>query len=89
MSDGLRRRLRGEGVYVGLIKPGNIATDMNPRFPETDVRVVTKAMEEAVVSPYPKPRYYPGIFIGRPCWLVCKLFAVLPERLADKLFKLG
>ena len=31
MSDGLRRRLRGEGVYVGLIKPGNIATDMNPR----------------------------------------------------------
>ena len=89
MSDGLRRRLRSEGVYVGLVKPGNIATDMNPKFPETHVSVVTAALEHAVCAPYPRPRYYPGICFGRPCWLMCKLFSVLPERLADKLFKLG
>ena len=86
-SDGLRRRLAPKGVHVALVKPGNIATEMNKDFAEATPDVVADAISDALFSSAPLTRYYPGTFGGMPNRVACFLFASLPDRIADKLWK--
>jgi len=84
LTDGFRRLLANRQVSVSLIKPGNIISDMNPRG-ESSASVVEDAVLDALTSPQPRERYYPGTIMGYPCWFLCHLFAILPEPIADRL----
>ena len=86
-SDGLRRRLRSQGMHVALVKPGNIATNMNTQYAEGGAQPVADAISDALFSTAPRTRYYPGTFGGMPNRLACSLFAVLPDRVGDAIWK--
>ena len=45
-------------IYVSLIKPGNISTEMNC-FGESSALIVAKDVEHAISSSHPKPRVLP------------------------------
>ena len=85
LSDGMRRNLKNEGILVSLIKPGNIQTDMNPKFGEAGIEVVAKDIYHAIASPNPLSRYYPGTVFGYNCHLLCWAFDVLPTWITDNL----
>ena len=87
LSDGMRRRLAPKGVHVALVKPGNIATNMNPTFAEVGPECVAEAIDDALFSDAPRTRYYPGTFGGLPNRVACLLFGSLPDRWADALWK--
>ena len=86
-SDGLRRRLQSQGMHVALVKPGNIATNMNTQYAEGPPQPVVDAISDALFSTAPRTRYYPGKFGGMPNRLACSLFAVLPDRVGDAIWK--
>lgn len=85
LSDTMRRALRTEGIFVCLVKPGNISTDMNKVAGEVGPEVVAKDVEHAISSAKPKPRYYPGLVKGYPVWLLCWIFELLPTAIVDNL----
>lgn len=85
LSDNFRRSLRGRGISVSLIKPGNIVTDMNKAFGEAGPEVVARDVEHAVGAPNPRARYYPGTVKGTPVSIACRIFELLPTWLVDKL----
>ena len=89
IADGLRRRLKPEGMAVSLVKPGNIVTNMSNRggveYGETDVSVVVKDVLHALRNDRPHPRYYPGTVVGWPSTFLCHLFGLLPDNWADLL----
>lgn len=85
LSDNMRRSLGPEGINVSLVKPGNIATDMNKMAGEVGPDVVAREVEHAIASLHPHPRYYPGKIFGRSVWLSCWIFEVLPTWIVDKL----
>jgi len=85
LADALRRRFVGKGVSVSLVKPGNIASEMNKESAESSPAVVEDAVVHALGSNKPKARYYPGNVRGYSCWLLCHLFWALPETIADLL----
>jgi NAD(P)-dependent dehydrogenase (short-subunit alcohol dehydrogenase family) len=84
-ADGLRRSLAEEGIAVSLIKPGNIATDMNSVEDAVSPDVVSKAVVHALEAKNPRHRYYPGPVKNYPSWLMCTIFTVLPTWITDKL----
>lgn len=85
MTANMRRTLKKEGIKVVLIKPGNIATDMNSSHGEVSAKVVAIDIEHAIASSNPSPRYYPGTVMGKSCKVACLIFEYLPTWLADKL----
>jgi len=82
LSDNLRQSLRKKGIHVSLVKPGNIATDMNS-FGESPAIVVARDVEHAVSSKRPKPRYYPGKVKGMPVRFLCWIFEMLLTFVTD------
>lgn len=82
LADGLRRGLRGDGIAVSLIKPGNIQTDMNG-VGESPSLVVSHDVLVAIEAKRPSARYYPGMVKGLPCRNICDFFALLPTILTD------
>jgi NAD(P)-dependent dehydrogenase (short-subunit alcohol dehydrogenase family) len=81
-ADGLRRGLKGEGIHVSLIKPGNIDTDMNS-FGEGPAVVVSHDVLTAIEAKRPSARYYPGMVKGLPCGSICGFFALFPTWITD------
>jgi NAD(P)-dependent dehydrogenase (short-subunit alcohol dehydrogenase family) len=71
-------------VDVSLIKPGNIRTDMND-YGEAGPEEVSKTVLQALESPRPKHRYYPGTVKGMSSYVLCTIFEILPTWLTDKL----
>lgn len=83
LSDNLRRGLRNDGIWVSLIKPGNILTDMNPHHGEVGSEVVAVDIEHAANDVNPLPRYYPGKFKGYSVRFLCWVFETFPTRITD------
>ena len=85
VSDMWRRTLKPTGVAVSLVKPGSFATGMNQLAnADPDLSPVIDAVHDAVTSPRPLARYYPGQIKGTSCSVFCKLFLVIPDCIADR-----
>ena len=56
-----RRALRGAGISVSLVKPGDFSTKLNP-LPgaKKDLTPVVEAVRDAITSPSPLARYHVG-----------------------------
>ena len=84
MSDNMCRCLRKAGIWVALVKPGNIATAMNA-IGALSTRVVATDIKHAIASSTPKAGYYLGKVKGHSCKFICQLYDLLPESLSDNL----
>ena len=47
----------------------------------------SRAMEDALTSPFPFTRYDAGNFLGVPAWLVRRVAHLLPDRLNDRFLR--
>lgn len=79
------RGLRADGVPVVLIKPGNNATNMNVNNGEDPPDIISDAIVTALTAERPPSRMYVGRVTGYPMWLLCRLFAHVPDWVVDAL----
>mmetsp|Transcript_21611 Transcript_21611/g.46573 ORF Transcript_21611/g.46573 Transcript_21611/m.46573 type:complete len:288 (-) Transcript_21611:345-1208(-) len=86
LTDVWRRALRKDNVAVALVKPGDFATDMNPKpGASKDLSPVKHAVGDALMSARPLARYHAGQVQGFPVSIMCRLLHLIPDRLADML----
>lgn len=92
LTDVWRRALRGAGISVSLVKPGDFSTRMNP-LPgaKKDLTPVVEAVRDAITSPSPLARYHVGNVVvklkGLPVAIACRLLQVVPDVVVDAMLR--